>query len=132
MAEVHGRNTVIIINGNDLSTYGNTSQMSRGAKTHETTTYGKDDETWSGGIRNGKFTFGGIYDNAVGGPRAVLDPLVKETVSVIRRTEGTGAGRPQQSFSGVLENYVETNPVSDMIAWSAEVKVSGPVTPTTQ
>lgn len=133
MAFQHGKDTVILTNGTDLSTFTDTSEFERGADEHDVTTYGKDDHVVSGGLGTGSFTMGGTYDNAASGsPRAVLEPLIGTTVTIIRRPEGTGAGRPQQSFAGLLKSYKETAPVADMIKWAAEFTKSDAVTRTTQ
>lgn len=133
MAFQHGKSTVIIVNGNDLSTFTDTSSFTRGADEHDVTTYGKNDHVVAGGLGTGSFTMGGTYDNAASGsPRAVLEPLVTTIVTIIRRPEGTGVGKPQQSFSGLVKSYVETNPVADMVKWTAEFTKSDAVTRTTQ
>lgn len=133
MAFQHGRSTVVIVSGSDISAYTNTSTFTRGADEHDVTTYGKDDHVVSGGLGTGAFTCGGTYDNASSGsPRAVLEPLIGTVVTVVRRPEGTGSGKPQQSFSGLVKSYVETNPVADMVSWSAEFTKSDAVTRTTQ
>jgi hypothetical protein len=133
MAFQHGKDTYISVGGDDISSWTNTSELSRGAQSHDLTMYGADDEVHGGGLRNGKFTCGGRYDKtAVTGTSAVLDPLVGTVVEIVRRVEGTGTGRPEQTFDGLLVSYVETSPVADYVAWSAEFTVSGGVTPSTQ
>lgn len=133
MSFVHGKSTVVIVNGSDVSTYTNTSTFTRGADEHDVTTYGKDDHVVQGGLGTGGFTMGGTYDNtATGTPRAVLEPIIGTVVTVVRRPEGTGSGKPQQSFSAHVKSYVETNPVADYVSWSAEFTKSGAVTRTTQ
>ena len=133
MSFVHGKNTYISVSANNLSTYANTSGFTRGADEHDVTTYGKDDHVVAGGLGTGSFTMGGTYDNSgSASPRAVLEPLVGTVVTIVRRPEGTGVGKPQQSFSALLKSYVETSPVADMIAWSADFTKSDAVTRTTQ
>lgn len=129
----HGKDTDLSVDGKVISAWTNNSELTRGAAGHNVTAYGTDDEAWSGGVRNGKFTCSGIYDNTVTtGPHDVLDPKVGTVVPVIRRGEGVGTGKPEQAFSGLLVSYVETNPVADMVTWSAEFTVSGGVIETTQ
>lgn len=129
----HGRHTKISVGGDDISVWTNTSELTRGAANHNVTTYGKDDEVHTGGLRNGQFTCGGIYENtAVTGPHAVLNPLIGETVEIIRQPEGLGTGKPTQTFDAVMTQYVETNPVADMVTWSAQFTVSDAVAETTQ
>lgn len=133
MATAHGKATVLTVATKDISPYCKTSSLERGAKVHDTTGYGVDDELNAGGLKNGKFTVSGVYDNTVlVGPRIVLNPLVGTVVAVIRKLEGTGSGKPQDAFNAVLEKYVETSPHDDMVTWSADFTTSGPVTATTQ
>lgn len=133
MTFVHGKSTVIILDGDDLSAFTNTSSFERGADTHDVTTYGKNDHVFAGGLGMNSASMSGIYDNTAStGPRAVIEPLVGSTVTLIRRPEGTGSGKPQDSVSVVVQKYVETSPVADMVTWSCEMQCSDAVTSTTQ
>ena len=133
MAFVHGRLTGITVATKDISPYCKTSSYEGSADVHETTGYGKTAKTKEGGLLDGKFTCGGTYDNtALTGPRNALKPLLGTTVAVVRKPEGTGTGKPLDTFSGVLTKYVETNPVDDMVTWSAEFEISDVVVTTTQ
>lgn len=130
MSFVHGKNTFVSVDGDDLSVFTKTSEFGPTTDSHDVTTYGADGHAYEGGLTDGKFTMGGVYDNTAGtGPRAVLQPLkgTLAKVPVIRRPEGTGAGKPQDSFTGVLTSYKETNPVADMVVWEAEFQISGTV-----
>lgn len=129
----HGKHTVITVDTKDISAFCSTSELTRGADSHDVTGYGKDDHVFEGGLRKGSFSCEGTYDNtAVTGPRAVLDPLIGTVVACTREPEGTGTGKPHQAFSAMLEEYVETNPVADMVKWSAKFTVSDAVTTTQQ
>jgi hypothetical protein len=133
MAFVHGKTTVITLDGDDLSAFSNSSDLTRKADTHDVTTYGKNDHVYQGGLGDGEQNISGIYDNTAGtGPRAVIEPLIGQTVILIRKPEGTGAGKPQDSVNVVVEEYVETSPVADMVTWSVKLKLSDAVTTTTQ
>ena len=132
MAFVHGKNTYISVNAVDLSSFTNTSEFTRTADSHDTTTYGKNDHVREGGLGDGTFTCGGIYDNGATGPRDTIEPLIGTKVTLIRRVEGTGSGRPQDSVDILITSYVETSPVADMVAWSMEGQLSDAVTSTNQ
>jgi hypothetical protein len=133
MSKVHGRHTFISLNGSDLSTHCNTSELGRSADSHDVTTYGKNAHVFEGGLLGGTASMGGIYDNtAATGPRAVIEPLIGTVVALIRRVEGTGSGKPQDTVNVLVTNYVETNPVADMVAWSCEMQLSDDVVSTTQ
>lgn len=133
MGSVHGKKTVVTVATKDISAYCKTSNLEDSADVHETTGYGKDAKTKAGGLLDGKFTCGGTYDNtALTGPGNSLKPLVGTTVAVVYKIEGTGTGKPQDSFSAVLAKYVQTAPVDDMVTWSAEFEISDVITSTTQ
>jgi len=127
MAFVHGKDTYISLNSVDLSAFCNTSSFEREADEHDTTTYGKDDHVFTGGLGKGAASMGGIYDNGSSGPRDTIEPLVGTVVTLIRRPEGTGSGLPQDSVSVLVKKYVETNPVADMVTWSCEMTLSDAV-----
>jgi hypothetical protein len=133
MATAHGKATILTVATKDISPYTKTSSLERSAKVHDTTGYGVDDEVYAGGLRGGKFTCSGVYDNTASvGPRNALNSLVGTVVAIVRKVEGTGTGKPNDAFNAVLEKYTETNPHDDMVTWSADFTVSGAVTATTQ
>ncbi len=132
MAFVHGKDTYISLDGDDLSTYCNTSQLDQESDEHDVTCYGADDYAFSGGLLKGAFTMGGVYDDSAAGPKAVIEPLLGTVVTLIRRPAGTGSGKPQESVSVLVKKYTETNPVAGMITWQCDMTKSGPITRTTQ
>ncbi len=135
MAKVHGKNTFVSVAGTDLSQYCDNSELPRTADSHDVTGYGKSAHVYAAGLVDGKFSLGGFYDSTlVTGPRAVLDPLVGAATptTIIRRPEGTGTGKPQQTFTANLLTYTESNPVADMVRWVTDWQLSDAVTGTVQ
>lgn len=128
MAFKHSKDTVIKVATKDLSSVTDSSELNRAADKHDVTTYGNLSHRKAGGLLDGTFKMSGTYETtAVTGPRAVLNPLLGTTVAIIRQPEGTLTGKPQDSFNAVMTGYVETNPVADMIKWSAEFDIDGDV-----
>jgi len=134
MALGHGKRTQITVAAGDISAWTKNSEFTRGADKHDTTGYGADDHTFGGdGLRTGEFVCDGLYDGTAGtGTRAILEPLVGTVVTVTRKPEGTGSGKPLQTFQAFVDEYKETNPVADYIKWAAKMTVSGLVAKTTQ
>ena len=132
MAFIHGKGTVVKVATFDLSAYTNNSEITRGADKEDITCYGADDYVYQGGLKSGTFVMGGTYEGGTSGPRAKLLGLIGTVVAVIRQPEGTGSGKAQDSFSALVEKYVETNPVAGMITWSCDFTISGAVTTTAQ
>jgi len=135
MAFKHGKNTVVKVDSTDLSAYTNSSEIEQGVDSHDVTCYGADGHAFAGGLTTGSWKMGGTYDSTAStGPRAKLNAIIQAAalVTVIRQPEGTGSTLPQDSFSCLFTKYVESNPVADMISWTAEGTVSGDVDSTAQ
>ncbi|MGC4942140.1 hypothetical protein [Kribbella sp. DT2] len=132
MAFKHGKDTVITLDGDDLSAFTTTSELNRSADSHDVTTYGKSAHVYVGGLLDGKASMSGIYDStAVTGPRAIIRPLLGTVVELVRKPEGTGTGKPVDTMDVLVSGYVETNPVADMVTWSCEMQISDAVVSTT-
>ena len=132
MAFVHGKNTFVSLNGSDLSAFCDSSTFGRKSDKHDLTTYGKDDHVYGGGLGDGSASIGGFYDNTAAGPRDIIEPLIGTVVTFIRRPEGTGSGKPQDSVSVLVEEYEETSPVADYVKWTATLQPSDAITSTNQ
>jgi hypothetical protein len=132
MSFVHGKNTYISLNGVDLSAYVTTSQLEKSADKHDVTTYGQTTHVYNGGLKDGTASMSGVYDNGVSGPRASILALIGTTCTLVRRPDGTGTGKAQDSVTVLVEKYTETNPVADMVTWACDLQLSGAVTTTAQ
>lgn len=132
MAFKHGKDTHIELDSNDLSAFTNQSELTRSADSHDVTTYGKEAHDFEGGLKNGSASMSGVYDDGASGPRGIIEPLVGTKVTLIRQPEGTGSGLPQDSVTVLVTNYVETNPVADMVTWSCEMQLSAEIDTTAQ
>lgn len=129
----HGKQTVVIVNGTDLSGYCKDSDWNRTPDKHDVTTYGKNDHVYDGGLKDGTTSLSGLYDKSTStGPRAVLEPLEGTVTTLIYRPEGTGTGLPQRSVSVLCGDYKETHPVNDYVMWTIDLQHSDAVTRTTQ
>lgn len=135
MSRQHGKDTFVSLDGDDLSPHTNTSELTRSVDSHDVTCYGAEDHEYSAGLGDGKLTIGGMYDSTAGtGPRAVIVPIrdAKQLVQFIRRIEGTGSGKPQDTVQVLVTQYVESAPVADMVTWTCEMQPSGPIVPSVQ
>ncbi len=128
MTFIHGKGTYISIDGDDISTYCTQSDFTRSADSHDVTTYGKNAHVKQGGLQDGSASISGIYDNTANtGPRAILEPLIGTVVELIRRPEGTGTGKPQDTVDVLVQEYVESSPVADMVTWTLALELSDDV-----
>lgn len=133
MAFRHGKDTKITLNAADLSAFTNTSELTEASDSHDVTAYGNQQHRYFGGLKDGTASMGGIYDDgATPAPAAVIPPLIGTTVTLVRQPEGLGSGKPTDTVTVLVLNYVETAPVADMITWSCALQLSGAVVRTTQ
>jgi len=133
MSRVHGKKTVLKIGTADISQYTNASELTLGGDSHDTTGYGKNAHTFEPGLGTGSFTCSGQYDNtAVTGPALVLRPLVNTVCEVTLQVEGVGSGKPQDKFDALFTEYVQSQPVADMVQWTANFTISDEVDDTAQ
>lgn len=133
MPSVKGKKMVVLINGVDISIYCDSNDHKKKAIIQTNTGYGKNAVTKAGTLLDGNGNLGGVYDSsAVAGPRAILNPLVAETVVYIRRPEGTGAGLPQDMVNVVVGEYSESAPVADFVRWTCALEYSDEINSTPQ
>ncbi len=131
MAKVHSKNTVVLIEGTDISVYCNASTLSQANDTHDTTGYGSDSHEFVAGLANGTFTCGGVYDSTTDAPPDVLSTIQQsadKVAAIDYAPEGNTATKPAYSFNAVLTSYELSAPFADMVTWSAEFQISGDVT----
>jgi len=134
MGFVHGKNTYVSIDADNLSTFTTNVQFNRSGDSHDVTTFGKGSKVYQSGLKDGTSTLQGIYDNTAStGPGAVLRPLVAgAAVPFVYRPEGTGSGKPQSTVDVIVTAYEETAPVADMVTWSATLQHSDDIDDTAQ
>lgn len=136
MSYVHGKNTQITVAGSVVKA--KTSAFNRARDSHDTSGYGDDGHTFGGGLTNGTFTMSGVYDNTVTtGNIAVLEAAWEDTdndegaLEIVRYPEGNTSGKPKQTFTAVMTGLDQSDPVDDMVQWTANFQISGSVTPGT-
>lgn len=132
MAYVHGTNTFISVDGDDISAFTDASELNRESDSHLVTGYGKLSKVRHGGLLDSSGSMSGSYFTGATGPRAILEPLIGTLVPLVRRPEGTGTGKPQDAMSVLIKKYTETAPVADMVKWACDFEGSDAVTSTTQ
>lgn len=133
MSKSHSKETVVLLDDNDLSGFLNDSDWTRSPDSHDVTVYGEDNHLFDGGLGNGSTTLAGIYDTSTSsGPAAILQPLVGTVVTFEYRPEGTGANKPSRSVNVLVGEYKETHPVADFVMWTQNLQHSGDVALSTQ
>ncbi len=132
MSRSHGKLTVVKLGLYDLSAYIKNSEFGRKADTEDTTVYGMNSKRNEGSLLDGTFKMDGVYETGASGPRAIIAPMLGQTVDLIRQPEGAGTGKPQDVVDLVVTDYTETAPVAGYVLWSMQGQCSGDVDMTPQ
>lgn len=128
MPFVHGRLGYFKLSTNDLSAFMDNIDGGVESDEHETTTYGKSWKTRLGGLKDGTYSIGGLYDSAAGGPQTIIPPLVGTVVAFEYGPEGSTTGKVKESGNVLVMNFRKSQPVGDVIRWTAELRTTDTVT----
>lgn len=127
-----GADAVFMLNADDISEYVDTVTFTTSADSLDVTTYGNNGHRKRGGLTAGSIAIGGVYDTTSNGPRDVIKPLKGTVVTFDWRPEGTGTGLPKSTGNVLVQNYVESAPVADIVRWTAALEIDGDVTDANQ
>lgn len=124
MGFTHGKNTFFSLNGVDQSAFANNTDWEESADSHDVTCFGKNSHVFKGGLKNGKCTVSGVYDDTAVGPYDTIRPLIGSNVTAVWRPEGTGSGKPQETVNVLVTDFKISNSVADMVKWTADLQFS--------
>lgn len=127
-----GADAVFLLNAVDISAYVDTVTHTESADNLDITTFGNDGHRKRGGLTDGTIALGGVYDTTASGPHDVVKPLLGTVVAFDWRPEGTGAGKPKATGSVLVQQYVESSPVADIVRWTVALEIDGDVTDANQ
>jgi hypothetical protein len=130
---VHGKGTVLKLGANDISLSTQNSAFSGSAEIAKSSGYTVTNHTKVAGIVDGQFTANGCYDiGATTGTNTLLEGKEGTSFSITRQVAGTGSGKPQEVFTGLLSKFDVSDPYDGLVQWSATWEVSGTVNRTAQ
>lgn len=131
MAYIHGKNTVVLWDANDLSVFTESTDWNDGVAAEKVTTYGptRTRESYGSSLGDGKITCKGTSDDGAAGPAKVLEALMDagNLVTFTFRPKGTGAGKPQKAVSVLITAFNVSQPASGYSKWTCEMQMSGTV-----
>lgn len=134
MTFVHSRLTVVTFATEDQSDYTKTTSFERSRKQHDTTTYGTDSMRYAAGLKDGKITTGGVYDDSETDGPVLYETYLDSGASAefVLQPAGVGPGKPQRKCQANVMSFNISDPVDDMVQWTAELQITGDVDVTPQ
>lgn len=127
-----GADAVFILDSATLTDFIDTVTFTESADSLDITTFGNNGHRRRGGLTDGNISIGGVYDTTSAGPHDDIQPLIGTVVTFDWRPEGTGTGLPTVTGSVLVQSYVESSAVADIVRWTAALEIDGDVTPGNQ
>ena len=127
MPAFRGRDVVVTFNAVDISGDGRSTSYEQTADILDDTTYGADDRTKQGGLRDGSGSMEAL--DTSGNWSAAWDEIIPGTsATMIIYPEGNATGERRLSFTAVIGNRSVTWPYDDLATLSMSFEISGGVT----
>ena len=132
MAFVHGKSSVLKLDNSsgsltDISALVNNVDFPETADVAETSVLGASNKTYIVGLKDATISLSGLFDATAD---AIFGAVVGQTatLSFEYSPEGTASGKIKYTGECILTNYAMSSPVGDVVAYSADLQVSGAVT----
>ena len=132
MAFVHGKSSVFKLDNasgslTDISAFVNNVDFPETADVAETSVLGAANKTYIVGLKDATISLSGLFDATAD---AIFGAVVGQTatLSFEYSPEGTASGKIKYTGECILTNYAMSSPVGDVVAYSADLQVSGAVT----
>ena len=132
MAFVHGKSSVFKLDNasgslTDISSYVYNVDFPETADVAETSVLGASAKSYIVGLKDSTISLSGLFDATLD---AIAGAVVGQsaTLSFEYSPEGTASGKVKYTGEAIMTNYSLSSPVGDVVAWSADLQVSGAVT----
>jgi hypothetical protein len=123
MSAVHGSNSYVSIDGDDVSVYLDTATLDKMVETAEVTAFGDDDKEYIPGLRDSTISGGGHWDAT--GDGFVADWDDGAVVAVIVGPAGSASGMVEYTFNAILTSYNVDMPVGGRVGFSFSLQRTG-------
>ena len=124
----HGKNTKVLVDQFDLSSYFNDVSLSASVETAETTTFGVSGgaKTYVSGLSDSTVTTSGLFDGAAGAVDEIIGNILSSDTDVnftVAPDGGMTLGARCVSGQAIETKYDVTSPVSDVVSISCDFQV---------
>jgi hypothetical protein len=123
----HGKNTTILSDDFDLTTYLNSVSISAAVETPETTTFGSSDRSYIVGHNEGNLSLEGLFEGSTDSAdqifAAALGNTTDKVISV--STDSTSVGGRATLVNSAQTSYEISSPLTDVVSVSAEAIANG-------
>ena len=123
----HGKNTTVLSDDFDLTTYLNSANASYSVDVPETTTFGSSDRSYIVGHNEGSISFGGLFDGTTSSADSIFSAaLGSNTPKVVTiSNDSTSIGGRAILAAASSTSYEISSPLTDVVSVSAEAIANG-------
>ena len=120
----HGRNTRLLFNQFELSSYFKDASVQQSADTPETTAFGSTNKSYVVGMTDGRVSLGGMFAGDVNGVDEVFASVygLEAPLLYTYAPEGLAPGRTVWGMAAHTSSYGVSGSVADMVAVSVELQ----------
>lgn len=124
----HGKNTVVLLDSYDLSSYYKETATHRTVDTAEVTAFGASAKSYISGIKDGTMDLKGMFDGSVGAVDQIMAAALQGADNIVTvQIEGATAGTIAHMLQTQETSYEVSSPVGDVVAISTQLQADGGV-----
>jgi hypothetical protein len=118
----HGKNTTVLSDDFDLTTYLNSASVSASIETPETTTFGSSDRSYIVGHNEGTVSFEGLFDGTTDSADSIFHAALGNTTDKVISvsTDSTSVGGRAILVKSAATSYEISSPLTDVVSVSGE------------
>lgn len=123
----HGKNTTVLIEQYDISSYLNEVSASQSIETADTSTFGTNAKTYIAGQNDATISFSGLYDGATDAIAEIFEAIIDNDSTppiTIAADGGLTVGNKAILAQAKQTSYEVSAPVSDVVSLSGEFQVT--------
>ena len=121
MAFIHGKDTVVLLGKDNVTSYFHEHSAAVEVEMHDSTVYGKSAKTYVAGLIDGTVSLGGLWDGAASAIDSILSALIGAAASVLTiGLNGTTVGNRATLASPLETSYEIDDSVSELVGISFE------------
>lgn len=121
----HGKNTKVLFNQFDLSSYLSEASPNESVETAETTAYGNSAKTYVVGLRDSTLSMSGFFDGSANAVDEIIATALQTNPEVITfAPEGLTVGSRVVTMNAIETSYEVSSPVADVVSVSVEAQTT--------
>ncbi len=123
----HGKNTTVLSDDFDLTTYLNSASVAASVEVPETTTFGSSDRSFIVGHNEGTVSFEGLFDGTTDSADSIFSAALGNTTDKVISvsTDSTSVGGRAILVSSASTSYEISSPLTDVVSVSGEAVANG-------